>query len=140
MALLNASGHKLYIVESSVNKLVGSLDNITLDNKTDVIDLTTKDNSGTRAIMMGLKSTSLSLDGKTDFQPGTDVRNFDDFYTLWAGRTSAIFLIKNAVTGDSTQQFTAYVTSLQLKSGKETSLDWSASLEIDGAITTGVNS
>jgi hypothetical protein len=139
MALQNASGHKLYLVESSVNKLVGSIDNVNLDNKTDVIDLTTKDNSGNRAIMMGLMSSSLNLDGKVDFIPDAAVRNFDDFYTLWAGRTSATLLLKDSVVGNSTQQFTAYVTSLQLKSGKETSLDWSASLEITGAITAGVN-
>lgn len=137
MAKLNASGHKLYIVETATPKLVAHLTNLTLSFSGETIDLTSKDNNGFRDFIMGLKSFSLSAEGLTDFQPGTDNRNFDDLMTAARAGTSLTLLVKNAVTGDTTYQGTAYVTALELGSPMEAGLTFSTTLEFSGDITVG---
>lgn len=138
MAKLNASGHKLYIVESSTPKLVAHLTSLTLSFSGETIDLTSKDNNGFRDFIMGLKSFTISAEGFTDFQTGTDQRNFDDFMAAARAGTSLTLLLKNTVTGDSTFQGTAYVTALELTSPMEAGLTFSTTLGISGDITPGV--
>jgi len=138
MAKTNASSHKLYLVESTVAKQVAELTSIGLSFSGETIDLTSKDNGGFRDFIMGLKSFSLSIEGFVDFQTGTDERNFDNFMVASRAGTSLLCLIKNATTGDSTHEGTAYVTALDLTSGTETGLTFTATLEFAGDITVGV--
>ncbi len=137
MAKSNASSHDLYIVESTVAKLVAHLTNVTLSFSGETIDLTTKDNGGFRDFIMGVKSFSLSAEGLTDFQPGTDNRNFDDLMTAARAGSSLTLLLKNATTGDSTHQGTAYVTALDLVSPMEAGLSFTTTLEFAGDLTIG---
>lgn len=137
MAKLNASGHKLYIVEAATPKLVAHLTNLTLSFSGETIDLTSKDNNGFRDFIMGLKSFSVSAEGLVDFQTGVDQRNFDDFMTAARAGTSLTVLAKNAVTGDTTFQGVAYVTALELTSPMEAGLTFSTTLEISGDMTVG---
>jgi len=138
MAKSNASSHKLYLVESTVAKLVAELTSIQLTFNGDIIDLTSKDNNGFRDILVGLMSFSLNVEGFVDFQPGTDNRNFDEIMTAARARTLSTLLLKNATSGDSTHQGTAYVTNLELTSGMETGLTFSATFEFKGDLTVGV--
>jgi predicted secreted protein len=137
MAKSNASSHKLYIVESSANKLVAELTSIQLSFSGNTIDLTSKDNNGFRDFIVGLKSFSLSIEGFVDFQAGTDERNFDDLMTSAKAGSALSLLLKNSTSGDSTHAGTAYVTALQLTSGTETGLTFTATLEFSGDITVG---
>ena len=137
MAKSNGSSHDLYIVESSVAKLVAHLTNATLSFSGETIDLTSKDNGGFRDFIMGIKSFSISAEGFTDFQPGTDNRNFDDFMTAARAGSSLILLLKNATTGDTTHQGTAYVTALELVSPMEAGLSFTTTLEFAGDLTIG---
>lgn len=137
MAKFNASAHKLYIVEATVNKLVGELKSFDLDASADIINYTTKDNSGNRSIGVGLKSYSLNVDGLVDFQTDAAVRNFDDIMTAFKARTSLEILIKNTVTGDSTHAGTVFVTKCNLSSPMEDALAFSATFEFNGDLTVG---
>lgn len=137
MAKSNASSHKLYIVETATPKLVADLQNVTLSFSGETIDLTTKDNGGFRDFIMGLKSFSLSGDGLVNFQTATDDRNFDDLMTHARAGSTAVLLLKNATTGDTTHQGSAKITALDLTSGTETGLAFSFSFEFIGDITVG---
>lgn len=137
MAKSNASTHKLYIVESTVAKLVAHVNDLDLAGSAEIIDFTTKDNNGYRDFQPGLLSNTLSVSGKADFQPGTDNRNIDDIITAWNSRTSIILLLKNATTGDTTHQGTAFVTAWNITSATETALEFTATFDFSGALTIG---
>lgn len=137
MAKQNGSEHKLYLVEASVNKLVGELKSFDLDASADIIDYTTKDNSGTRSIGVGLKSYSLNVEGLVDYQVDAAVRNFDDLMTAFKARTPIEVLIKNSTTGDSTHAGTVFVAKLNLSSPMEAALGFTATFEFNGDITVG---
>ena len=137
MAKSNATTHKLYIVETSVNKLVGELKSFDLDASADTIDYTTKDNNGFRNLGVGLKSFSLNVEGLVDFQPDTAVRNIDDLMTAFRANASLVLLIKNVTTGDTTYQGTAFITKLNISSAMESALAFSAPLEFSGDLTVG---
>ena len=122
MAKSNATTHKLYIVEATVNKLVGELKSFDLDASADTIDFTTKDNNGFRDLGIGLKSFSLNAEGLVDFQPDTAVRNIDDLMTAFRANSTLDLLIKNTTTGDTTYQGTAFVTKLNISSAMESAL------------------
>jgi hypothetical protein len=138
MAKSNASGHKMYFVESSVNKLVAHLNNLKLGGSGNKIDFTTKDNDGFEDFDMGLLSFTLSIDGKVDFQPGTNNRNINDIVTAFRGRLTKTVLIKNSVTGDTTYQGSVKILSFEITSGTEEALSFSAELGFIGDITPGV--
>lgn len=138
MAKSNASGHKMYFVESSVNKLVAHLNNLKLGGSGNKIDFTTKDNDGFEDFDMGLLSFTLSIDGKVDFQPGTNNRNINDIVTAFRSRLTKTVLIKNSVTGDTTYQGSVKILSFEITSGTEEALSFSAELGFIGDITPGV--
>lgn len=138
MAKSNASGHKMYFVESSINKLVAHLNNLKLGGSGNKIDFTTKDNDGFEDFDMGLLSFTLSIDGKVDFQPGTNNRNINDIVTAFRGRLTKTVLIKNSVTGDTTYQGSVKILSFEITSGTEEALSFSAELGFIGDITPGV--
>lgn len=138
MAKSNASGHKMYFVESSTNKLVAHLNNLKLGGSGNKIDFTTKDNDGFEDFDMGLLSFTLSIDGKVDFQPGTNNRNINDIVTAFRGRLTKTVLIKNSVTGDTTYQGSVKILSFEITSGTEEALAFSAELGFIGDITPGV--
>jgi predicted secreted protein len=139
MAKTNASGHKMYFVETATNKLVAHLNNIKLGGSGNQIDYTTKDNNGFKDFDMGLLSFTLSIDGKTDFQPGTNNRNINDIVTAFRTRATKTVLIKNTLTGDTTYQGSVMILSFEITSGTEEALMFSAELGFVGDLTVGVN-
>lgn len=139
MAKTNASGHKMYFIETSTNKLVAHLNNISLSGSGDQIDFTTKDNDGFKDFDMGLLSYTLSIDGKVDFQPGTNNRNINDMVTAFRTRATKTVLIKNSLTGDTTYQGAVKILSFEITSGTEEALAFSAELGFIGDLTVGVN-
>ena len=138
MAKFNGSGQKLYIIESSANKLVAHLTSKSISFAGEKIDLTSKDNNGFRDFIMGLKEFSLSVEGFVDFQTDAAQRNFDDFMTAARAGTPLTLLIKTATVGDTTYQGTAYVTALDQSSPMEAGVTFTATLDFSGDLTIGV--
>lgn len=139
MAKTNASGHKMYFIETATNKLVAHLNNINISGSGNKIDFTTKDNDGFEDFDMGLLSFTLSIDGKVDFQPGTNNRNINDIVTAFRTRATKTVLIKNSLTGDTTYQGAVKIISFEITSGTEEALAFSAELGFIGDLTVGVN-
>lgn len=139
MAKTNASGHKMFFIETATNKLVAHLNNIKLSGSGDQIDFTTKDNDGFKDFDMGLLSYTLSVDGKVDFQPGANNRNINDMVTAFRTRATKTVLIKNTLTGDTTYQGAVKILSFEITSGTEEALSFSAELGFIGDLTVGVN-
>jgi len=140
MAKSNASSHKLSLIESSVEKPVAELTNITFGGSTDLIDLTSKDNNGFRDILPGLQSFTLNIEGFVDFQTTANSRNIDDLVTAKRTKVLVTFKLANSTTGDTVYLGLAYVTAFEITSGTETGLTFTATFEVKGDITVGANS
>jgi TP901-1 family phage major tail protein len=108
--------------------------NTSLDISEDIIDVTTKDSSGWKESIPGLRSAS----GSGDFLFSEDgAVNFEDFFDEINTRSSFTALWSTAVTGDKTYTGTAYITSISLSGGVEDAMTYNIAFEITGAVTKG---
>jgi hypothetical protein len=59
----------------------------------------------------------------------------DDLMTAWSGRSQLTIKFSTEVSGDHYWSAAAYVTSLEVSSGMEDNVTYSATFELTGAIT-----
>ena len=100
----------------------------------DTRDATTKDSSGTRDLLEATKSGTISVSALHAEDAAYGV---DDLMTAWSGRTTLTVKFSTEVTGDRYWEASAYVTSLEVNSGMEDNVTYSATFELSGAITYG---
>jgi predicted secreted protein len=100
----------------------------------DTRDATTKDSSGTRDLLEATKSGTISVSALYAEDAAYGV---DDLMTAWSGRTTLTIKFSTEVTGDHYWEASAYVTSLEVNSGMEDNVTYSATFELSGAITYG---
>jgi len=98
----------------------------------DTRDATTKDSSGTRDILEATKSGTISVSALYAEDAAYGV---DDLMTAWSGRTQLTVKFSTEVSGDHYWEASAYVTSLEVSSGMEDNVTYSATFELTGAIT-----
>ena len=97
-------------------------------------DATTKDSSGYREILEGLRSGSFSADG---YFAEDAAYGFTDLFAAWTGRTALTVRLSSAVSGDNYYEATAYLTSLSRTAPVEDTETFSASFDISGSVTEG---
>jgi len=100
----------------------------------DTRDATTKDSSGTRDLLEATKSGTSSVSALYAEDAAYGV---DDLMTAWSARTTLTIKFSTEVTGDHYWEASAYVTSLEVNSGMEDNVTYSATFELSGAITYG---
>ena len=100
----------------------------------DTRDATTKDSSGTRDLLEATKSGTISVSALYAEDAALGV---DDLMTTWSARSSATIRFSTEVTGDHYWEATAYITSLEVNSGMEDNVTYSATFELTGTITYG---
>ena len=100
----------------------------------DTRDATTKDSSGTRDLLEATKSGTISVSA---LYAEAAAYGVDDLMTAWSGRTALTVKFSTEVTGDHYWEASAYVTSLEVNSGMEDNVTYSATFELSGAITYG---
>ena len=100
----------------------------------DTRDATTKDSSGTRDLLEATKSGTISVSALHAEDAAYGV---DDLMTAWSGRSTLTIKFSTEVTGDKYWEASAYVTSLEVNSGMEDNVTYSATFELSGAITYG---
>ena len=100
----------------------------------DTRDATTKDSSGTRDLLEATKSGTISVSALHAEDAAYGV---DDLMTAWSGRSTLTIKFSTEVTGDKYWEASAYVTSLEVNSGMEDNVTYSATFELTGAITYG---
>ena len=98
----------------------------------DTRDISSKDSAGTRALLEGMKSGSISMSAlyAEDAAYGAD-----ELYTAMAARTPLAVKFSTEVTGDHFWSASAYLTSLEVSASTEDNVTYSASFELTGAIT-----
>ena len=100
----------------------------------DTRDATTKDSSGSRDLLEATKSGTISVSALYAEDAAYGV---DDLMTAWSGRSTLTIKFSTEVTGDHYWEASAYVTSLEVNSGMEDNVSYSATFELSGAITYG---
>ena len=98
----------------------------------DTRDATTKDSSGTRDILEATKSGTISVSA---LYAEDAVYGVDDLMGAWSGRSQLTVKFSTEVSGDHYWSAAAYVTSLEVSSGMEDNVTYSATFELTGAIT-----
>jgi len=98
----------------------------------DTRDATTKDSSGTRDLLEATKSCTISVSA---LYAEDATYGVDDLMTAWSGRTQLTVKFSTEVSGDHYWSASAYVTSLEVSSGMEDNVTYSATFELTGAIT-----
>lgn len=100
----------------------------------DTRDATTKDSSGTRDLLEGVKSGTVSVSA---LYADDATYGVDELMTAWSGRSTLTIKFSTEVTGDSYWEASAYVTSLEVSAGMEDNATYSATFELSGTITYG---
>ena len=99
-------------------------------------EATTKDSSGYKEVLEGLRDWSVDADGMTALDA---TEGFEELYTAWVNRTALTVKFGTAASGDQVYTGTAYITSLSVDAGTEESSTFSVSFEGTGSITTSTN-
>lgn len=103
---------------------------LTLNQET--IDVTTKDSSGNRELIGGLKSGSVSVSGLIDTGAGSGMQTLQAQFDT--GGSVAIIFDHVAASG-KTFSANGILTSFEQSGGTEDAPTYSASIELTGAIT-----
>lgn len=98
----------------------------------DTRDATTKDSSGTRDLLEGTKSGTISVSALYAEDAAYGV---DDLMTAWSGRSTLTVKFSTEVSGDHFWSADAYVTSVEVNAGMEDNVTYSATFELTGTIT-----
>mgnify|MGYP005667984813 FL=1 len=130
MAILNGTVFLLKIGGTALpDQTEGSI-SINMETR----DITTKDSSGFRELLEGVRSGSISVSGLVD-DDGTGGAGADLFAAL-NGRTAvAIIFGLDDSSDDYHYACNAFCTSLEVGGGTEDNVTYSATFEITGAIT-----
>ena len=97
-------------------------------------DITTKDSSGYRELLEGVRSGSISVSGLVD-DDGAGGAGSDLFNVLDGRSTTHIIFGLDAASDDYHYECDAFCTSLEVGGGTEDNVTYSATFEITGAIT-----
>ena len=98
----------------------------------DTRDATTKDSSGTRDLLEATKSGTISVSALYAEDAAYGVQ---ELMTAWSARTALTVKFSTEVSGDYYWSASAYVTSLEVNSGMEDNVSYSATFELTGTIT-----
>ena len=130
MAVFNATLLGVYVGST----LVAAAQDVSVSMSVETIDVTTKDSSGYRELLGGLRSASFSVNGLIDYTEATNESTADLATTLLA-RTAVTLKFSTEVTGDQSVSAEAICTSLELSGGTEDTATYSATFEATGTVS-----
>lgn len=105
-----------------------------LTQSKEALDKSNDDNAEHASYVGGLKSGELTVEAFYDY--GGSSNGYELMQTAYAVDTSTPFQLRGAETGDVQYEFDAHVTELTLTSNTNELVTFSATLQIDGALTT----
>ena len=130
MAILNGTVFLLKIGGTALpDQTEGSI-SINLETR----DITTKDSSGYRELLEGVRSGSISVSGLVD-DDGTGGAGADLFAALNGRTAQTIIFGLDDTSDDYFYSCSAFCTSMEVSGGTEDNVTYSATFEITGAIT-----
>jgi len=130
MAILNGTVYLLSVAGTALpDQTEGSI-SINMETR----DITTKDSSGYRELLEGLRSGSVSVSGLVD-DDASGGAGGTLFTTLNTRAAVALIFGFDDASDDYNYTCNAFCTSLEISAGTEDNVTYSASFEITGAIT-----
>lgn len=130
MAILNGTVYLLSVAGTVLpDQTEGSI-SINMETR----DITTKDSTGYRELLEGLRSGSVSVSGLVD-DDASGGAGGTLFTTLSARTAVALVFGFDAASDDYNYTCNAFCTSLEVSAGTEDNVTYSATFEITGAIT-----
>jgi len=130
MAILNGTVYLLSVGGTALpDQTEGSI-SINMETR----DITTKDSSGYRELLEGLRSGSVSVSGLVD-DDASGGAGGTLFTTLNTRAAVALVFGFDDASDDYNYTCNAFCTSLEISAGTEDNVTYSASFEITGAIT-----
>lgn len=103
-----------------------------------VIDVTSKNNSGARAIKMGGKSVSFTFNGNISFDETTSTTHgYEKMLNAWNNATAVTVRFSTNVNGDTYIQCSAYIANISGDAPVNAVGTYSLTIESTGDITVG---
>lgn len=102
----------------------------------DTPDATSKDSSGYREVIAGVRSLDMSFDGFVAYDDSTSI---DDLLTFIDGRTKVNCKFGTEVTGDTVYSCDGFLTSIEYTGDSESPATYSGSFVSTGSVTTATN-
>ena len=128
--VLNTTLFALYSGTTKIAKATGASLSLSMETR----DITTKDSSGWKEILEGLRSGSFSCEALMAFD---SAYGYNDFLALKLARTPLTVKFSTGESGDSEYSGNVYLTGLELNSsGSEDNVTYSTEFELNGAVTT----
>lgn len=97
----------------------------------DARDTTTKDSSGWRELLEGLRSWSVST---SHLHAEDDTTNIQDLWSAYSSRATVYLLLSTAQTGDYRWNGAARIASIEKNAGTEDNVTYSVTFEGTGAL------
>jgi predicted secreted protein len=128
----NGKDMKVYTVSGGIDTLITDTDSSEISFTMSPIDTTTKDSNGWREVIAGLKEGSISISGMVNFSGTNQV---DQLVNALVANTPLIVKFKTATSGDTTFQWSCFVTSLPLTFGQDEAATFTCDLTPTGSPT-----
>lgn len=134
MAIINGTVYLLKIGADGSEVAIPDQTEGSISINMETRDITTKDSSGYRELLEGVRSASISVSGLVD-DDGAGGAGADLFAVLDGRSTTHIIFGLDAATDDYHYECDAFCTSLEISAGTEDNVTYSATFEVTGAIT-----
>ena len=128
----NGKDMKVYTVVGGTDTLITDTDSCEISFTMSPIDITTKDSNGWKEVITGLKEGSISISGMVNFSGTNQV---DQLTLALVNDTPLIVKFKTATTGDTTYQWSVFVTSIPQTFGNNEAATFTCELTPTGSPT-----
>ncbi len=128
----------IYINVDGAMKLIAAGTGASYTADRQVIDVTSKNNSGARAIKMGGKSVNFTYNGNISFDETTSTANgYEKMLNAWNSATAVVVRFSTNVVGDLYIQCSAYIANISGEGPVNAVGTYSLSINSTGDITVG---
>lgn len=128
----------IYANVDGAMRLIAAGQGATFTADRQVIDVTSKNNSGARAIKMGGKSVNFTYNGNISFDETTSTTHgYDKMLDAWNNATSLTVRFSTNVVGDKYIQCSAYIRNISGDAPVNAVGTYSLAIESTGDITVG---
>ena len=128
----------LFIRVDGAMKLLAAGTGATFSADRQVIDVTTKDNNGARAILMGGKSVNFTFNGAISFDQSTSTTyGYERVLEAWSDGEEIVARFSSDVSGDTYIQCSAYIANISGDAPVNAMGTYSLDIQSTGDITVG---
>lgn len=115
---------------------IGHTTSCSLTISHDLPDATTKDSNGFSEVISGLRSGEISFEGLVDYSDAASAIELIDYIL---NRTMVTCVFGTSVTGDAIYTAEGYISSVEQSAEMESTVSYSGSITLTGAIVKSAN-